>query len=744
MKKVNIKHHIFVYPALLFFLFAACYVHWQSFHYPYIGVGLEHEEDKWRVTRIEPGGKAEELGIILGDELVALDGKSLTSRSTAMITDLNQVKTFTFLHQGQEISGKIDPQDRYKQYFAIGVELLLVGIGCFAYVRKPESHLIRKFFTLNMVLAWIILTIYSTDLLLSNVFLAACSIWISYLLLELFVQLIFTKISPVVHKLFATSRVMLACFTLYTLSMILRGQIPGWIRDVVLVQLLLSIGVILVVGRIHWKRLDRTRQNYLLILITGIFISFLPFLFLYAIPDLLALRYLLAPEYGLIGLVPFSATMMYILIKQRMADMRVYIPRIYIHTLFIAGVFVVYLCATAFGWSPLVFIGFLLVYTGGYQWALKWAHHKINGRQEWLEKEKLRLSIQLTEKQNNRELMVAFAEMIQDVINVEGLCVMWSDGHQRLAFCTGIYQGMDEALQAEDANEDGLQQRYSFSKVLRIAEGDYICLGQKRNHTSISAEELQFLEKVTREVAQLLRNARVLSDLQQHYRSSTENPKTDYVLLEAHQSERIQTSYFLHDHILQNLIFLSRDLEELHESSAVHRPKVKLWLQCVYDSQREIRLLCDRLHPHIVDKTDLREAVQWLIRSMRDRAELDIKFQYKLSPDLVLPTVVKTNVFRIIRELINNTVKHAHATTLTLDIWTFRNVLHVRVEDNGRGFDIAELGRHNKGQHHFGLVSIHHQVTYLGGDLDIHSEIGAGVSVHIGVPLLMEAHDHVG
>ncbi|OBY81553.1 hypothetical protein BBG47_00280 [Paenibacillus sp. KS1] len=146
---------------------------------------------------------------------------------------------------------------------------------------------------------------------------------------------------------------------------------------------------------------------------------------------------------------------------------------------------------------------------------------------------------------------------------------------------------------------------------------------------------------------------------------------------------------------------------------------------------------------HIVDKTDLKDAVQWLIRSTKERAELEIEFQYKLLPDLVLQPLVKTNIFRIIRELLTNAVKHANASKVVLAIWNTGRVLQCRVQDNGAGFDVAELGRHNSDQRHFGLVSIHHQVTYLGGVMNIHSSIGTGVDVHICVPV-MEDHCHVG
>lgn len=755
MKNVRGKHQYFVYLSLFLFLFAAFYIHWQSFEYPYIGVKLENKNEKWFVTGIDPGGKAEEIGIEPGDELIALDGKRLTDWPHSKIIDMKQVKTYTFLHRGTEIQGKVDQRDFFKQIFAIGVELILVGIGSFTYFRKPESHLIRDFFKMNIVLAFIILTIYATELIIANVILAACSIWIPYLMLDMFLQLIFTKVRPVVQSLFTCAKAVLVVFTLYASFTITIGRIPDWIRDITLIQFMIVIGIILVLGRLHWSRFDRIRKNYLLILVTGISLSFLPFLFLYAIPNVVGLRYMLAPEYAMIGLIPFSSTIMYILIKQRMVDMQLYISRLSIHTLFVAGLFFVYLCSISFKWSPMIYIFFLFAYTGSYQWALKWANDKVNGRKLWLEKEKLKLSIQLTEKKNNRDLMMMLVEMIQEVIDVEGICVIWRDGVQQHAYCVGVFEELEEQLIMEDCRKLDLRQKYHFSEVLRVGEKDYLCLGHKSNDTFFSAEELQFLEKIHMEVFRLLRNAQLLSNMQKNYLSvkvqdgddtkeaANPNNKMNYVILEAQESERIQTSYFLHDQILQNLIFLSRDLEELYDSKVINKQKVKLWLHCIYDSQSEIRLLCDRLHPHIVDKTDLKDAVQWLIRSTKERAELEIEFQYKLSPNLVLQPLVKTNIFRIIRELLTNAVKHANASKVVLAIWNTGRVLQCRVQDNGAGFDVAELGRHNSDQRHFGLVSIHHQVTYLGGVMNIHSSIGTGVDVHICVPV-MEDHCHVG
>jgi signal transduction histidine kinase len=84
-------------------------------------------------------------------------------------------------------------------------------------------------------------------------------------------------------------------------------------------------------------------------------------------------------------------------------------------------------------------------------------------------------------------------------------------------------------------------------------------------------------------------------------------------------------------------------------------------------------------------------------------------------------------VYRIVQELINNTMKHAAATNSIVQLSKTDNKLTITVEDDGKGFDTACLHM-AKG---IGWTNTMNRVDFLKGKLDIHSHAGQGTSVLI-------------
>jgi signal transduction histidine kinase len=82
-------------------------------------------------------------------------------------------------------------------------------------------------------------------------------------------------------------------------------------------------------------------------------------------------------------------------------------------------------------------------------------------------------------------------------------------------------------------------------------------------------------------------------------------------------------------------------------------------------------------------------------------------------------------LYRIIQELLNNIIKHAQATEAIVQFNREGNRLSVTVEDNGRGFNVAD----SDGKTHAGLSSVESRVKYLNGELSIDSQKEVGTTV---------------
>ena len=84
-------------------------------------------------------------------------------------------------------------------------------------------------------------------------------------------------------------------------------------------------------------------------------------------------------------------------------------------------------------------------------------------------------------------------------------------------------------------------------------------------------------------------------------------------------------------------------------------------------------------------------------------------------------------IYRIVQELVNNTMKHAAAKSAIVQISKTNEVISITVEDDGKGFNTAILD----GVKGIGWHNIQSRVSYLKGKIDVRSDTGQGTSVHI-------------
>ncbi len=90
-------------------------------------------------------------------------------------------------------------------------------------------------------------------------------------------------------------------------------------------------------------------------------------------------------------------------------------------------------------------------------------------------------------------------------------------------------------------------------------------------------------------------------------------------------------------------------------------------------------------------------------------------------------------LFRIFQEAINNTVKHANASSITIIMHFTLGTFLLDIQDNGAGF---ETGVTSNGNHSgSGLRNMRNRANLLGGDFFIESNIGRGTRIHINIPI---------
>jgi signal transduction histidine kinase len=132
----------------------------------------------------------------------------------------------------------------------------------------------------------------------------------------------------------------------------------------------------------------------------------------------------------------------------------------------------------------------------------------------------------------------------------------------------------------------------------------------------------------------------------------------------------------------------------------------------------------------LLDHVGLEVAMRDYIAEFTKRTGLPVTFMAREVPAALSPDV-KTNLFRVMQESLQNVFKHAQANEVTVKLSGSSKGIGVSVRDNGKGFDLQDKGARIKG---LGLTSMQERARLLGGLLRIHSLPKEGTKVCVWIP----------
>ncbi|HEV7781447.1 MAG TPA: sensor histidine kinase [Chitinophagaceae bacterium] len=144
-------------------------------------------------------------------------------------------------------------------------------------------------------------------------------------------------------------------------------------------------------------------------------------------------------------------------------------------------------------------------------------------------------------------------------------------------------------------------------------------------------------------------------------------------------------------------------------------------------SIREMRRVAHNMMPEALVKFGLDTALKDFCAAINQSGALKLNYQSIGLEDAVIEPVASITIYRVVQELINNTLKHAGARNAIVQVSKTGKELSVTVEDDGKGFDTSVLNRAEG----IGWTNIRNRVEFLKGKLDVNSQPGKGVSIHI-------------
>lgn len=199
------------------------------------------------------------------------------------------------------------------------------------------------------------------------------------------------------------------------------------------------------------------------------------------------------------------------------------------------------------------------------------------------------------------------------------------------------------------------------------------------------------------------------------------------------EKERKRIARDLHDTVSQELFAAHMILSGVSQQALkLDREKMQTQLQSVAaileTAQKDLRVLLLHLRPVELEEKSLIEGIQILLKELEDKSDLKVSLKQNVSK---LPKKIEEHIFRILQELISNTLRHAQASCLDVYLYQTDVEVQLKVVDNGIGFQLGSLDDLS-----YGLRNIKERVEDMAGTVQLLTAPKQGLAVDIRIPLL--------
>ncbi|HPW97552.1 MAG TPA: sensor histidine kinase [Flavobacterium sp.] len=201
------------------------------------------------------------------------------------------------------------------------------------------------------------------------------------------------------------------------------------------------------------------------------------------------------------------------------------------------------------------------------------------------------------------------------------------------------------------------------------------------------------------------------------------------------QEQRLQISRDLHDNIGSQLTFIISSVDNVKYAFNINNDKLDNKLSGISNFARETIIeLRDTIWAMNKSQITL-EDLESRIHNFVEKAKIvktEIAFTFKVDErliDIQFSSVEGMNIYRAIQEAINNSIKYANATAISIDMFKENDTIKVTINDNGIGFSSDEVNLGN------GIVNMQKRIKDIGGTFEMNAQKGIGTTIIFKVPM---------
>lgn len=273
------------------------------------------------------------------------------------------------------------------------------------------------------------------------------------------------------------------------------------------------------------------------------------------------------------------------------------------------------------------------------------------------------------------------------------------------------------------------------------------------NYVKQVISRLSTSEKQTSEINDQLRfSNRMLLQAQEKLETATKEKyeskrKEDNIrsgsLLEGQEEERKRLSREMHDGVGQMLTGIKLTAAKF-KSFEIDDPKYVKSLEnlnaLINETIEATRIVSFNLMPPVLEDYGLEAVINLMEQQFKKSGGLNINHELKLK-ETRLSKTLEINIYRILQESINNTLKHAKAKNFTIKLIEKEEIVFLELSDDGVGFEVEHLSRSDQNMIHNGVSNMKTRCRLLGGSFKLISSPQDGTNIFIKLPNAIEQND---